>query len=212
MNNYENLFTALSAPLLIAIFLLKGGARRFVAFLLLGLLACFFAFYINDYVALISGMDEQENAVKLAPVIEELLKALPVFFLAAALSPRRRDILSSAVAVGLGFALLENAHVVMNAEGAGFFFALLRGLSAGILHTVCGAILGYGMAIFYRRKYLAFPMSFALISLTSTFHAIYHLFVSAGGNWANVGYILPFGVAAAMWYGFRLIPNEFEYQ
>jgi RsiW-degrading membrane proteinase PrsW (M82 family) len=210
MNRYENLFVALAAPLVIAVFLLKGEARRFVIFLLMGLSACFFAFYINDYFALLGGLDEHENAIKLAPVVEELLKALPVFFFAAALAPKRGELLSGAVAVGLGFAILENAQIVMSAAGAGFFFALLRGLSAGVLHTICGAILGYGLTLFYRRKYLAVPMSFALISLTSTFHAVYNLFVSAGGRWASVGYILPFGVAAVMWYGFRKMPNEYN--
>jgi RsiW-degrading membrane proteinase PrsW (M82 family) len=198
-----NLFIASAAPLFIAVFLLKGEARRFLSFFLLGLIVCFFSAYINTFFVVQFGMDMGEATIKITPLCEEILKALPIFFYVLVFSPKRSSIISCSVALGLGFALLENANYVLNAVEGGVLFAVVRGFSAGLMHTVSGAILGYGLALVYKSRYIAVPMSLALLCMTATCHSIYNMFVYESGILAIVGYVLPFAVAAAIFSAAR---------
>jgi len=202
----ENIFVCLAAPLLIAVFLLEGEARRFIGFFLLGLTACLLAGYCNGYIeqaAVSGGLDYTQFVVQFAPVCEEILKALPVLFYMAVFEPKRRSIVSSALAVGLGFATLENVNHIANYGAVELPFALVRGFSAGIMHAICAAILGYGLAFVYQRKWLALTGSFAVICAATTFHATYNLLVSAQGVWRGLGYILPAVAAAAIMIGIK---------
>lgn len=199
MNGLPALTISMTAPLLIAVFLLKDNARRFAAFLVAGLTVCLLSAYINSFFVASVGMVDVEVIIKLTPISEEVMKALPVFFFLAVFQPKREHILQCAIAVGLGFAMAENAYVLISAGGAGNpLSAVVRGFSAGLMHTVCGALLGHGLALTYRQKYMAVPAAFGLLCLTSTCHAIYNLFVSAGGRWETVGYVLPFAVVTTV--------------
>jgi len=202
----ENIFVCLAAPLLIAVFLLEGEARRFNSFFLLGLTACLLAGYCNGYIeqtAVWSGFGHTQFVIQFAPVCEEILKALPVFFYMAVFEPRGRGIVSCSLAVGLGFATLENVGYIAYYGAGELPFALVRGFSAGIMHAICAAILGYGLAFVYRRKWLALTGSFAAICAAATFHATYNLLVSAAGAWRGMGYILPVVAAAVLLFFIR---------
>jgi hypothetical protein len=88
----------------------------------------------------------------------------------------------------------------MARDGAPVLSALIRGCSAGAMHTVCAVILGYGLMTVCRQAPLVlYPVSFALLSAASTYHAIYNLFVSASGAWAAAGHILPALAVAAIY-------------
>ena len=193
MSNIFSLYIALAAPLLIAVFLLRAAARRFVAFFLVGLTTCLLAAYINTFLATSTGIDAVEAMVKLTPISEEVLKALPLFFYLAVFKPKRANIANSALAIGLGFAMMENAHALIGAAASEqLILALARGFAAGVMHAACSAGLGYALAWVHRRRYLVGPVAFGLLCITSTCHAIYNLFISAGGAWEIAGYLLPF--------------------
>jgi len=190
---------AIAVPLLMAAILARGGGRRFLAFMLAGVAVCLVSAYVNAYLASVAGMDAVDMAVKVAPITEETLKALPVFFLLAVFSPKRDTIVSAAMAVGLGFALLENvAYLVSAGDDNLLAVAAVRGLATGVLHAACGAALGYGLALAAKRRYLTVPVALGLLCITSTCHAIYNLFVSVGGAWQVAGYVLPVAVALAI--------------
>jgi len=202
----ENIFVCLAAPLLIAVFLLEGDTRRFIGFFLLGLTACLLAGYCNGYIeqsAIGNGLGETQFVIQFAPVCEEILKALPVFFYMAVFEPKRRGIVSCALAVGLGFATQENVGYIAYYGAGELPFALVRGFSAGIMHAICAAILGYGLSFVYRRRWLEITGSFAVICAAATFHATYNLLVSAHGAWRGLGYILPVVAAAVILFFVR---------
>ena len=193
------LYVALAAPLLIAVFLLRQNARRFAAFFVVGLTVCLLSAYINTFLSAAFGMGTAEAAVKLTPISEEVLKALPLFFFVAVFAPRRGSVVPGAMAIGLGFAMMENVSSLLGAEGSDLLIvAVIRGFSAGIMHMVCGAALGYGLALVYKKRYLTVPVSFILLCITITCHAIYNLFVIAGGIWQMAGYMLPIAAAVAI--------------
>jgi len=200
----ENIFVCLAAPLLIALFLLGGDTRRFFGFSMLGLTACLLSGYINSYIAAAVAENGRapltiaQTLVRITPVCEEVMKALPVFFFAAILAPKREDVIAVAFAVGLGFATFENCCYITQYGAGDFLFALIRGFSAGVMHTICAAILGYGLALFHGRGRLAAPGAFALLCASSTFHAIYNLLAASRGAWRTMGYLLPVITAAGI--------------
>ena len=189
----ENIFVAIAAPLIIALFLIRGETRRFIGFFICGLLACLLGAYINAFLALAAGMGATEAAVKLTPISEELLKAVPVLFYVAAVKPDRDSLVTSALAVGLGFATFENACMLMQVGTSDFLFALLRGLVAGVTHAACAALLGYGLVFISDKKYkhLLFPGTLGIFCAVTVFHATYNLLVTADKGWQGAGYALP---------------------
>lgn len=200
----ENIFVCLAAPLVIALFLIKGEARRFIGFFSLGLLACLLSGYVNSFVAAAAAqngyvsMTAAQSMIRLTPVCEELMKALPVFFYAAVFSPKRSRVIAASLAVGLGFATLENVCYITQYGVSDFLFALMRGLSSGVMHATCAAILGYALAFIYGQERMAFTGSFAALCAATTFHASYNLLVSADGLWRVAGYALPIITAVAL--------------
>lgn len=200
----ENIFVCLAAPLLIAVFLIKGEARRFVAFFLLGITACILSAYINSFFAGAAAdngyasLTTAQAVVRITPVCEEVMKALPVFFFIALWNPERNNIVAVAFAVGLGFATFENCCYITQYGAQDFLFALVRGFSAGVMHTICAAIIGYGLALVHGRGRLTMPGAFALLCASSTFHAIYNLLSAASGAWRTAGYLMPVAAAVAL--------------
>jgi RsiW-degrading membrane proteinase PrsW (M82 family) len=199
----ENVLICLCAPLVIGALLLKGEARRFIVFYGIGILLCLLAAYINGHVASLAGvgypaMSATQIMVQITPICEELLKAIPVFVFAAIFSPKRREIVAVALAVGLGFATFENIGFIMQHGAENIGFVLIRGFSAGVAHTVCAAILGYGFAALYRRGRLLVPGAFALLCLACTYHGIYNLLVSSDDAWRAAGFAMPLVTAVAI--------------
>ena len=200
----ENIFICLAAPLLIAAYMLKGEAKRFIIFFIIGIIVCLVSAYINLFfvnVAVDNGrasMTVAQAIVRITPVCEEALKALPVFIFMALAHPKRESIIAVALAVGLGFATFENCCLITLYGAPDFLYALIRGLAAGATHTICAAILGYGLAMVQGRGRLVMPTAFALLCATSTFHAIYNFLISSQGAAQTAGYIMPVATAAGI--------------
>ena len=209
----ENIAICLVAPLLIAIFLLKGETKRFIGYYGVGILVCLLAAYINSYVVTIilsnSGqatMTTEQSVVQLTPIVEEIMKTIPVFMYIAIAAPKRSSIISVSLAVGLGFATFENICYITQVGAGDFLFTLIRGFSAGVMHTVCAAIIGYGLSVVYNRGRMVFPCAFAILCVTSTFHGIYNLLVAREGAIRIIGFVIPLVHATAilfvlMWNG-----------
>ncbi|MDL2238294.1 PrsW family intramembrane metalloprotease [Christensenellaceae bacterium OttesenSCG-928-K19] len=200
----ENIFMCIAAPLVIAMFLLRGDARRFVVFFTIGLAACLLAAYINNFIVNAAAgleyfsMSAAQTTVRLTPICEEVMKALPIYFYVAVFATKRSDIVSVALAVGLGFATLENCGYIAQYGAEDVLFTLIRGFSAGVMHATCAALLGYGLAFVHGRKHFAFAGSFAFLCMAITYHAIYNLLVSADSGVRIAGYILPVATAAVL--------------
>lgn len=205
----ENVFVCLAAPMLVSVFFLKGEARRVVAFSIVGHAACLLSAYVNSFLAMATAnlsygsLSVAEAVIRLTPVCEEVMKALPVFFYMAVLTPQKRKVSSAALAVGLGFATMENVCYLAAYDAGDLPFVLIRGFSAGVMHAICAAVLGYGLAFVMGHRYLLAPFAFGLLCATTTIHAIYNLLVSVPGTVQVVGYVLPVAISAALLFFLR---------
>ena len=192
MTYAENILIFLLAPLVIGFLLLKGETKRFIGFFLVGAVICLLSSYINSFIVGISGMPQTESLIKLTPVVEELMKAFPLLFYAIIFMPDNENIFKSAVAVGIGFATFENCCFIVGSGADNLSFVLIRGFAAGIVHILCAAGFGCGLSLMTTRKHLPWYGIFASLCISTTYHSIYNLLVSANGTAQTIGYFMPF--------------------
>ena len=158
--------------------------KRLLLLALIGMLtalACFGLFLLTDRV--ISG----KSADIIHPVIEELVKSIPLLILAF----RKRiaffiDSVICGAAVGGGFSFLENIFYLVLGDSIDLSTGLFRGLEVALIHMGCSAIIAAGMMMAVRqieRKRSRMPMSTndiikttALFVVALAFHIFHNTF------------------------------------
>ena len=179
-----------SVPILLLMTLLDSRSRLLLGFMLLGILVATSAYEINTMFQLAFGMSGQDISIRVAPIVEELLKALPVLFYAALLCEDRKTLLPLSMSVGIGFALMENAFLLITyMDRVSLGWAVVRGFSTSLSHGMCTLLVGYGMQFLQVQKKLFYTGIFGLLSLAMTFHAVFNLLIQSPYNW--LGMLLP---------------------
>lgn len=158
--------------------------KRLLLLALIGMLtalACFGLFLLTDRV--ISG----KSADIIHPVIEELVKSIPLLILAF----RKRiaffiDSVICGAAVGGGFSFLENIFYLVLGDSVDLSTGLFRGLEVALIHMGCSAIIAAGMMMVVRqteRKRSRMPMNTndilkttALFVVALAFHIFHNTF------------------------------------
>ena len=164
MTYIENVFLCMVSPLLIAALCMGKRQTRFFFFCFAGMGACLLSAYINTFFAALYGADALAAAVEIAPVVEEVMKLLPLLFYL--------------------LVLIQN--------GAGHFsFIFFRGFGTGAIHVICGAIVGGGLAYAWQRTWLKIAGTCGLLGAAITFHATYNLLIAYGGAAQYIAYVLP---------------------
>ena len=179
-------YLAASLPLFFLLVFLEGGQRRVLAFLAWGLTAAVISYYINYdlYLAFASSVPVPE--VTMAPIVEEFMKALPLFVLLLAFGRRySKELLVLAMASGFGFAILENyvfvSHFALEGPGA-IAYAVTRGITTSVMHGCMTAIIGYGIFLTYGFSRRSLPsILFGLYTVAVMLHALYNLLVAHTG-------------------------------
>lgn len=154
MTYIENIFICLAIPMLLSLFFTGGHARRFTLFVILGMGVCLLSAYISSFFMQYYRTDAVTTAIEIAPVCEELMKLLPLLFYFLVLEPEPRQ-LPAAIAIAVGFATFENVCYLTENGAENTAFLLIRGVSAGALHILCGILAGFGISYMFRRRWLA---------------------------------------------------------
>ena len=190
----------IAVPVLLLMTLMDARSRLLTGFMLVGMLTAASAYEINSTVQVMFWMTGQEVSVRAAPVIEELLKAVPILFYSVAVSDDRKILLPLSMAVGIGFAILENAYLLTAyIDQVTISWALVRGLSTSLSHGLCTLTVGYGMSFVRKQKKLFYTGIFGLLSLAMTFHAVFNLLIQSQYDWIGMGLpILLFTMAGAI--------------
>ena len=143
-------------------------------------------------------MSGQELSIKVAPIIEEILKALPVLFFAVIVSDDKKLVLSLSMAVGIGFAILENTFLLITyVDQVNIGWAIIRGVSTSLSHGICTLIVGCGIIFVRKQKKLFYTGTFALLAAAMTFHAIFNLLIQS--QYDYIGLALPIMVYGGFW-------------
>jgi hypothetical protein len=96
------------------------------------------------------------------------------------------------MAVGIGFAVLENAFLLLNGNSFHMLDAIARAFGAGLMHGMCTLLVGVGISFVKKRQKLFAVGTFALLSTAITYHGIYNMLVQS--NFEIIGYLLPITV------------------
>ena len=161
-----------------------------VLFMMSGICACLVISEINHLLLRSFNDNMYYVTTTITPVTEEIAKALPILYILIIRNVDRKTIIASSFAVGVGFALQENMIVLLQNESeVTILWALVRGFGAGLMHSICTVMVGYGFSYIKIRKKLFWSGSFALLSLAITYHAVYNTLVQS--KYRNCGIVLP---------------------
>lgn len=191
MTYIENIFVCVAAPLLVAAFCMGRKYLRFFLFAFAGMGACLISAYVNTFFAALYGATAFHATAEIAPVVEEVVKLLPLLFYLLVFELEPEQIRPAILTVAAGFATFENiCYLIQN--GAGHLgFLLIRGFGTGAMHIVCGAIVGFGLVYVWRRGWLKAVGTCGLLGAAVIFHGIYNLLIAYGGWVQYVAYALP---------------------
>ena len=191
MTYIENVFFCLAAPLVIALFCVHRFARRSLSFILTGMVACLFSSYISTFFAGLVGATALDASLEISPLVEEVLKLLPVAFYLMVYEPKRNDVAGEALMIAVGFATLENACYLLANDAGDTFHIVIRGFSTGAMHVVCGAITATVLRGLWESLYFRIIATLGVLCVAVTCHGIYNVLVNQQGITAWIGYLLP---------------------
>ena len=205
MTYIENIFLCMVSPLLVAALCMGRRQLRFFLFCIAGMGVCLLSAYINTFLAVVCQADALAATAEIAPVVEEMMKLLPLVFYLLVFEPEGDKIKPAAITIALAFATFENVCYLIQNGADRFSFIFFRGFGTGAMHVLCGLIVGGGLAYAWQRTWLKIAGTCGLLGAAITLHAIYNLLIAYGGAAQYIAYALPvLLVAAGRWSVFRL--------
>ena len=205
------IFICTAVPISLMLSLLEKKSRITVFYMLLGLVICLLAAQVNFALRdLIYGTWEPNLFVvttTLTPIVEEILKAIPVIYFGFVISSKRNELLTISMSLGIGFAVLENCYIlVSNLESTSIFWAFTRGFSSALLHGMCTALVGYGVSYVKARKKLFYTGTFALLTVAIIVHGLFNAFIQS--EYPFIGVLLPI----ALYIPFVVVPIKARFK
>ena len=171
-------------------FLVEKKARRTVIFFITGICAAVFASEVNGILTYLIPLDVFDFTVRVTPITEEFIKAIPVLFFAKEISDKKETLITVSLAVGIGFAIMENTYILTQNVGyVSLLWAIMRGFGTGIMHGMCTFLVGTGFCFANRNKKLFVVGTFALLSLAITYHSVFNMLVQS--DYKYIGAVLP---------------------
>lgn len=169
--------------------LLDKKARLTMFFFIIGMTVCLWISQVNSLL-----LAEFQNrtfyvTTTVTPITEELIKGLPVLLFAFCVSDDRTKLLNISMAVGIGFAILENAFMLATSSEVTVIWALIRAFGAGLMHGICTASVGFAMSFIRKKQKLFLPGTFAVLTTAIVYHAIYNALVQSPNPY--IGILLP---------------------
>ena len=191
MTYIENIFLCMVSPLLVAALCMGRRQLRFFVFCVAGMGVCLLSAYINTFLAAVYHADALAATAEIAPVVEEIMKLLPLAFYLLVFEAESEKIKPAAVTVALAFATFENVCYLIQNGADRFSFIFFRGFGTGAMHVLCGIIVGTGLAYTWQRTWLKIAGTCGLLGAAITLHAIYNLLIAYGGAAQYIAYALP---------------------
>ena len=187
----ENILICILIPLLVSLLFTTGRARQFVIAFCVGMLLCLLSAYVSGFTEVALGLNENSVSIYISPIIEEIMKMLPILFCIFVLQSEDKPLIHMAVGIGAGFATFENCCKILTSGADVFTYVLIRGLAVGIMHLVCVLLLTFGVIMTRKYKAMSFASILGSLSLSATYHGLYNLLVSQSGISSAIGYALP---------------------
>ena len=183
------LFISVFVPILLMALLIEQRARLPISFVLVGIFVSVFAAEINGLLRNLLFINNFEFTIIVTPITEEILKALPILICATMVSDKKETLFTAAMAVGIGFAVLENAFYLLNDSSFNMMDAIVRAFGTGLMHGMCTLLVGVGISFAKKKSKIFVVGTFALLSTAITYHGIYNMLVQS--DYQIIGFLLP---------------------
>ena len=158
--------------------------------LLTGVFMCLFAGEINGLIRNGTDLPLRFLTVNITPIVEEILKAIPIVLIAFLVEPNRQFLLECSIAVGVGFATMENTCLLFDSAPAlSAWVIIARGFGAGMMHGVSTLTVGYSMTVVSSDRKLSYTGTVAALSAAIIYHSIYNIMVQSA--YPLLGILLP---------------------
>ena len=191
MTYIENVLVCIAAPLFITMLCVGRKYRASFVFCFAGMLVCLLSAYLNTFFTIFYQADTMNAATQIAPVVEELMKLLPLLFFLIVFEPDLQRFRLAAMLVAASFATFENICYLAENGAGQMLFLLIRGFGTGAMHVVCGSAYSEGLRFVWHDRLLRSVCIPGLLCVTIIYHAIYNLLVSVGGSVQVIGYCVP---------------------
>lgn len=178
-----SLFISIIIPLCMLLILVKGNSRTLVLFFIFGITICLICGWLNGN--LVNYFEETRYfTINISPITEEVCKAFPIIIYAFLYKPGRQQLLECGMAVGIGFAVLENASILAGNVGLiTIGFAVARGIGSGIMHGLCQTAVAYGLSYIKEYKVLSYTGTLSFLCAAIVYHSIYNCIVQSAFTW-----------------------------
>ena len=203
MNYIENIYICLAAPLLLAVLCLRNEGRRSLSFVLAGMTACILSAYVSTFLAGAAGVGPSLAVHEISPVVEEIMKSLPLLFYILIFEPEKRAVITGSLMISVGFATFENVCFLTAYGTSNLLRLLIRGFGTGAMHVVCGMIIAIGIYYLWEQVWLRIVGAFALLCFVITFHAVFNIFVNQTGAVFWIGSVIPVTIVLVYLVFFR---------
>ncbi len=189
----ENIYICLMAPMVVACFCAPRAQKSALIFTISGMTTCLLSSYINVFFMEVFQTDYLVATLEIAPLVEELIKLLPVIFYLIIFEPKPKAIFNAVLMTAIGFATFENICYLVEHGSDNLTYLLVRGFGAGAMHSVCGVVMAYGLMFTWNRSWFRVVGTLGILCITVTYHAEYNLLMSAGSWWQFMGLVMPVG-------------------
>lgn len=183
------LFVSISVPIVLMALLVEKKSRLPIVFILVGIFVSVFASEVNGLLAGVLPMDMYSITTVVTPVTEELLKVLPVLYYALVVSDKKEKLFTASMAIGIGFAILENAFYLLSYPDFVMLTAVIRAFGAGLMHGMCTLLVGVGISFVKKKNKLFAVGTFGLLSTAIVYHGIYNILIQS--DYIIIGALLP---------------------
>ena len=183
------LFVAVFVPIMLMAFLIEKKARQPIIFVLVGIFISVFAYEINGFLRNNLSLSTYEVTVIVTPITEEILKAIPILLYGTVLLAKKEALFTASMAVGIGFAVLENAYYLLNAHEFVMVTAIIRAFGSGLMHGMCTLLVGVGISFVKKKSKLFAVGTFGLLSTAIVYHGIYNILIQS--EYSIIGALLP---------------------
>jgi len=184
------IFACMVLPLLLSLALLDKKSKLIIGYIIIGAFMCVFSSELNSIIRSLSKETVYYVTTNLTPITEEIVKALPILVFGFLFSDKKETLISLSVAVGIGFAIVENIFIFVQAGSTyTLFWAIKRVFGASLMHTLCTSAVGYGISFVRKKKKLFYTGTFALLILAMVYHSIFNSLVQS--KMMNLGLLLP---------------------
>lgn len=206
----ENILICIAVPLFVMMLFVPRKSRRLFMGLIIGMVGSLLGAYLNGFFGNVYHMDAMRTARYIAPIVEESMKLVPILLYMLLLNPKEQEMIGFSVAVGAGFATFENCCYITQNGYELISFILIRGLAVGIMHVVCGLVIGISMILVKQYRSVMIPGTIGSFTFAMTIHALYNLLVSVEGVSSVIGFYIPIIILIIIYFVWVYQREEIE--